>query len=58
MKIGSKIARLDRTVFDAFNAKNLEPLMSLFSADLEFYDDGSGVKSFAQTKQDSLKSKK
>ena len=49
------IARLDRDMFDAFNEKNLERLMSMFTADLEFYDDGSGVKTFAQTKEDFAK---
>ena len=49
------IARMDRSVFEAFNEKNLERLMSMFTADLEFYDDGSGVKTFAQTKQDFVK---
>ena len=49
------IVRMDRSVFEAFNEKNLERLMSMFTADLEFYDDGSGVKTFAQTKQDFAK---
>jgi len=49
------IARLDRDLFDAFNKKDLERLMSLFTGDLEFYDDGSGVKTFVQTKQDFTK---
>jgi hypothetical protein len=46
---------MDRSVFEAFNEKNLERLMSMFTADLEFYDDGSGVKTFAQTKDDFVK---
>ena len=49
------IVRMDRSVFEAFNEKNLERLMSMFTADLEFYDDGSGVKTFAQTKEDFVK---
>jgi len=49
------IVRMDRSVFEAFNEKNLERLMSMFTADLEFYDDGSGVKTFAQTKDDFVK---
>ena len=50
-----KITRLDRSVFDAFNEKNRDGLMSLFTDDLEFYDGGSGVKNFAQTKEDFVK---
>ncbi len=49
------IARMDRATFDAFNEKNLERLMSMFTDDLEFYDDGSGVKNSAQTKDDFAK---
>ena len=46
------IARMDRQVFDAFNAHDLERLMALFTDDLEFYDDGSGLKNYSGTKQD------
>jgi ketosteroid isomerase-like protein len=49
------IARMDSQVFDAFNAHDLERLMALFTDDLEFYDDGSGVKNFSGTKQDFVK---
>ena len=48
------IKRMDAAVFDAFNARDLERLMSMFTEDLEFYDDGSkgGGKSLAQVRED------
>jgi ketosteroid isomerase-like protein len=49
------IARMDRLVFDAFNAHDPEQLMALFTDDLEFYDDGSGLKDYSGTKQDFVK---
>lgn len=49
------IARMDSLVFDAFNAHDLERLMALFTDDLEFYDDGSGLKDYSETKQDFVK---
>lgn len=49
------IARMDSVVFDAFNAHDLERLMALFTDDLEFYDDGSGLKGYSGTKQDFVK---
>src|SRR5690349_7596335 len=49
------IARMDSAVFDAFNAHDLERLMALFTDDLEFFDDGSGLKDYSGTKQDSVK---
>jgi ketosteroid isomerase-like protein len=49
------IARMDRQVFDAFNAHDLERLMALFTDDLEFYDDGSGLKNYSGTKEDFVK---
>ena len=47
-----RIAKMDRAVFDAFNAHDLERLMAFFTDDLEFYDDGSGVKDHAASKED------
>jgi len=49
------IARMDTQVFDAFNAHDLDRLMALFTDDLEFYDDGSGLKNYSGTKQDFVK---
>ncbi len=36
------ISRMDAAVFAAFNAHDVERLMTMFTDDLEFYDDGSG----------------
>lgn len=49
------IVRMDNRVFEAFNAHDLERLMVLFTDDLEFYDDGSGLKNFSGTKEDFVK---
>src|SRR5262249_29066966 len=49
------IVSMDRQVFDAFNAHDLDRLMALFTDDLEFYDDGSGFKDHSGTKQDFVK---
>lgn len=46
------VARMDGAVFDAFNAHDLDRLMAFFTDDLEFYDDGSGMKDYAGSKQD------
>lgn len=42
------IARLDRHLFDAFNAHNAERLMSMAIKDLEFYQDNDGLKNYQQ----------
>lgn len=46
------IARMDAAVFDAFNAHDVERLMAMFTDDLEFYDDGGGLKDYKQSKGD------
>jgi len=46
------IARMDRALFDAFNRRDLDRLMAFFTDDLESYDDGSGVKDRAASKED------
>ncbi len=43
------ISRLDRTMFEAFNRHEVDPLMSFFSKDLEFYHDKGGLTNYAQT---------
>src|SRR6267143_3614138 len=43
------IARLDAKIFDAFNARGGELLMSLFADDLEFYHDSGGLSDYRQT---------
>lgn len=50
-----KIAHLDIAVFDAFNAHDAERLMSMFTDDLEFYDDSDGFNDYARTKADFVK---
>jgi ketosteroid isomerase-like protein len=43
------IARMDREIFDAFNAHDVDRLMSLFTDDLEFYHDTGGLTDYRQT---------
>lgn len=43
------IARMDSAIFDAFNAHDLDRLMSLFTDDLEFYHDTGGLTDHRQT---------
>jgi len=43
-----EIARLDRAMFDAFNAHDADKLMSFFSKDLEFYHDRDGLVSYEE----------
>lgn len=45
------VARLDKTVFEAFNAHDVDRLMSMFADDLEFYDDGGGLDDYRKTKE-------
>lgn len=45
-----EIARMDAAMFDAFNAHDLEALMSLFSEKLEFYHDTGGLQSYGAVK--------
>lgn len=42
------IARLDSEIFSAFNAHNVDRLMSLFTDDLEFYHDTGGLADYRQ----------
>ncbi len=42
------IARMDAKLFDAFNAHNVDLLMSMFTGDLEFYQDNDGMKNYQQ----------
>ena len=47
-----EIAAADSALFDAFNRRDLAKLMSLFTRDLEFYQDNEGVANYARTKKD------
>jgi hypothetical protein len=42
------IARMDNTIFDAFNAHDVDRLMLLFTDDLEFYHDTGGLADYRQ----------
>lgn len=43
------IAKMDAQVFDAFNAHKVDPLMAMFTDDLEFYHDQGGLTNYEQT---------
>jgi ketosteroid isomerase-like protein len=43
------ISHMDRVLFDAFNARNLNKIKTLFAEDLEFYHDKGGLDSYKQT---------
>lgn len=45
------VARLDAELFAAFNAKDVNKLMSYFADNLEFYHDKGGLANFNQTKE-------
>jgi hypothetical protein len=38
-----EIAQMDKIMFDAFNAHDIEKLRGIFSEDLEFYHDTGGL---------------
>ncbi|MGL5111212.1 MAG: nuclear transport factor 2 family protein [Flavobacterium sp.] len=46
-ELHQKIAALDTTLFDAFNAKDLPKFKSLFTEDLEWFQDNGGLLSYA-----------
>src|SRR5436190_12897269 len=45
------IAQLDAKMFGAFNAHDVDLLMSMFTDDLEFYHDKSGLTKHEQTRE-------
>jgi ketosteroid isomerase-like protein len=45
------VAALDRRMFDAYNAHDVDQLMALFADDLEFYHDTGGLLGHAQVRQ-------
>ncbi|MBH8558003.1 nuclear transport factor 2 family protein [Hymenobacter negativus] len=45
------VARLDTEMFAAFNAHDVNKLMSYFADNLEFYHDKGGLSNFTQTKE-------
>jgi ketosteroid isomerase-like protein len=49
------IAQMDAKMFAAFNAHDVDLLMSMFTPDVEFYQDNDGVSNYEQTKNDLAK---
>jgi ketosteroid isomerase-like protein len=47
-----EIARMDSTLFAAFNAGDMTKLRTFFTPDLEFYQDNEGVENYADTMKD------
>lgn len=45
----NEIAHMDSVLFDAFNTQNLDKLKTLFTEDLEFYQDNEGLELYSQT---------
>lgn len=45
------IARMDATIFDAFNVHDVDRLMALFTEDLEFYHDADGLTNYTQSSE-------
>lgn len=45
----NEIAHLDSVLFYAFNSRDIEKFKSLFTADLEFFHDKSGLTNYAHT---------
>ena len=46
-----QVARLDAEMFAAFNAHDVDKLMSYFAPNLEFFHDKGGLSNFVQTKE-------
>ena len=46
-----QVAKLDAEMFAAFNAHNVDKLMSYFAPNLEFFHDKGGLANFSQTKE-------
>jgi ketosteroid isomerase-like protein len=44
------VATLDREMFDAYNAHDIDRLMPYFAEDLEFFHDTDGLSNFGQTR--------
>src|SRR3982751_2892797 len=42
------IAAMDKAIFDAFNAHDVDKLMSFFTEDLEFYHDTGGLGNYRE----------
>ena len=49
----AEIERLDKTIFDAFNAHDMDKVNSYFDESLEFFHDKNGLLSLADVKKNS-----
>src|SRR5689334_23285960 len=49
-RLTDAIAELDKRTFDAFNAHDVNLLMSMFTEDVEFYHDKGGLTNYRQTR--------
>jgi ketosteroid isomerase-like protein len=49
-KLRDRVAELDRQMFDAYNAHDVDRLMAMFADDLEFYHDTGGLLNHEQVK--------
>ncbi len=49
LQLYNEIALMDSLMFVAFNAHNVEKLMTFFTSDVEFYHDKGGLSNFEQT---------
>lgn len=45
----NEISQMDKILFDAFNSCDLKAMSDIFSKDLEFYHDKTGVSNYEQT---------
>jgi hypothetical protein len=52
----AEIVHMDSVMFDAFNAHDLDKLMSTFDSSLEFYHDQGGVTNYEQNKMNFINS--
>ena len=50
--LAATVTALDRELFDAFNAQQLDRMMGMFAEDLEFYHDKDGLQTYAVVKAD------
>jgi hypothetical protein len=48
-RLFDEISHMDSVLFDAFNARNLDKIKTLFTEDLEFYHDKGGLDSYQQS---------
>lgn len=53
VSLHAEIAQLDKTMFDAFNAHDMEKVNSYFDESLEFFHDKNGLLSLADVKKNS-----